>query len=335
MRTLALHLALLWMGLSGCGCFHLTPGSGRKMVPETVSAAQAQLFDELVGDVETLAGEIGPREQMGTPDRLKEAQRWIQSQLRVVGIEPELQEYDCAGVTVANIIATFRGTARPEEIVIVGAHYDSVPGSPGANDNASGVAVLLAMARRLPETAPQRTIRLVFFVNEERPWGGTERMGSRVHARSCRSRGENVVAMISLDLLGYYSERPGSQHYPPIVRWMLPSTADFLGFVSDRANQPLLDRVVRSFRTHASLSSIGVAIDQRDVGRSDHSSFWIEGYPAILITDTANFRDDAYHTPRDTPDRLDYRRLSLAAEGILGVVRDLAGIEPRAKQAAD
>jgi Zn-dependent M28 family amino/carboxypeptidase len=226
-----------------------------------------------------------------------------------------------------NIEAEIAGSTRPEELVLVGAHYDTVPHCPGANDNASGTAALLALARSLAPVRPQRTLRFAAFVNEEPPHFQTGSMGSLVYARRCRQRRERVTAMLSLETIGYYRTGPGTQHYPPVFASFYPRQGDFIAVVGNVGARQLVRRVVQSFRTREQFPCEGAAIPGAipGVGWSDHWSFSQQGYPAVMITDTAPFRYPYYHTPEDTANQLDYDCLARVVEGLEGVIRDLAG----------
>jgi Zn-dependent M28 family amino/carboxypeptidase len=216
---------------------------------------------------------------------------------------------------------------EPPEIVLVGAHYDTVAGSPGANDNASGVAALLEIARLLAGSKARRAVRFVAFVNEEPPLFSRPDMGSRVYARRSAARGERIVAMLSLETIGYYSSAPGSQRYPnPLYGLFYPDRGDFLAFVGNLASRSLVRTAVESFRRHTDFPSEGVAAPGwwGGVHWSDHSSFWLEGYPAIMVTDTALYRYPYYHAAGDTPDRLDYNSLARVTAGLARVVAELA-----------
>jgi Zn-dependent M28 family amino/carboxypeptidase len=293
---------------------------------------------ELRAVVEHLAAAIGPRAMRTArwdaernrnaveETSLETTAAFLERRLGALGCAAARDEYEVNGTPVCNLVVTFEGMKRADEVVIVGAHYDTVPQSPGANDNATGVAALLAVAADLVGRGPDRTVRLLFFVNEENPYGSMGLMGSQVYARRCRERGDRIVAMISLDSLGYYDTSPGSQQYPWPLSWMYPSSGDFIGFVSDLKNAGLLDRCVAAFRAAVDFPSEGLAMDIDDVGRSDHSSFWREGYPGIMMTDSANFRDAHYHQATDSPARLDFDRLSRVADGLRGVVWELATV---------
>jgi hypothetical protein len=302
------------------------PGSSYRGEVEVTDEADLHLAEELSRDVEMLAGTIGER-NVFRPDALDEAVVWIESELRRAGLEPRRRSYQVRGVECHNIEVEIPGRERPDEIVIIGAHYDSVMGSPGANDNGSGVTALLALARRLAQgDPPARTLRLVFFVNEEPPFFTTPDMGSLVYARRSGERSEDIRGMLSLETIGYFDDEPGSQRYPlGLLRWFYPDRGDFIGFVGNLRSRSLLRSAIRAFRTEARVPSEGAALPGfvPGVGWSDHWSFWQEGYAAIMITDTAPFRYPYYHTERDSPDKLDYGRLALVVRGLEKVVDTL------------
>jgi Zn-dependent M28 family amino/carboxypeptidase len=220
-----------------------------------------------------------------------------------------------------------QGDGRAEEIVLVGAHYDSVRGSPGANDNASGVAGLIEMARLLRESRPQRTLKLVAFVNEEPPFFYFGQMGSKVYATAARARGDDIRAMLSLEMLGCYSEAPGSQGYPPLFRFFYPDRGNFIAFVSNLRSRNVLRQTVAAFKAQSDFPCeylAGPAIVP-GVSWSDQLSFWRAGYPGVMVTDTAFYRYPYYHSPSDTPDRLCYPEMGRVVVGIARAVAMLAG----------
>jgi hypothetical protein len=226
-----------------------------------------------------------------------------------------------------NVYVDLRGSAAADELVIVGAHYDSAHDSPGANDNASGVAALCELAQRCAQLPHARTLRFVAFANEEPPYFWTDEMGSVVHARGAKKRGEKVVAMLSLETLGCYRDEPGSQHYPiDALATFYPDRGNFVAVVGDVASRALVRECIGVFREHAEFPSEGAALPASipGVGWSDHWSFWQEGWPAVMVTDTALFRDESYHTPLDAPERLDYERLARVVGGLAHVLDALA-----------
>ena len=260
---------------------------------------------------------------------LEASAQYIEKTLAGLGYAVAAQRYMVQAKEVRNIEVEIRGGDRASEIVVVGAHYDSVPGAPGANDNGSGVAAVLELARLLKDAKPARTLRCVLFVNEEPPFDHTEAMGSRQYARRSRERGEKIAAMFSLETIGWFSEQPGSQRYPFPLNFFYPSTGNFIAFVSNLYSRALLHETIVSFRRHAGIPSEGVAAPAwiPGVDWSDHWSFWQEGWPALMVTDTAPYRYPHYHTAKDTPDKVDYERLARVVTGLHGMLRDLAGIE--------
>jgi len=275
--------------------------------------------------VEALAGAIGER-NVFRPRALADAADFIASEWCRQGYEVARQAYDCQGLRCANLEIARRGASHPEEIVLVGAHYDSVIGSPGADDNASGVAALLALSGQLAEAEPGRTVRFVAFVNEEPPLYATRDMGSHVYARAARARGDDIRLMISLETIGYYSEVAGSQRHPPLLGFFFPDRANFVAFVSNLRSRRPLRRAVDAFRARSDFPVERLATPGLvpGVGWSDHRSFWQAGYHALMVTDTAFYRYPHYHSPDDTPDRLDYGALARVADGLADAIDVLA-----------
>jgi Zn-dependent M28 family amino/carboxypeptidase len=275
--------------------------------------------------IDMLAGTIGDR-NVWRCEALDRAARYIAAGFSTSGYVPQLQTFDVAKIPVSNIEAALAGTASAAEIVVVGAHYDSVAGCPAANDNGSGVAAVLELAQRFSRRPQPRTIRFVAFVNEEPPFFQTDQMGSVVYAKAAKARGDRVTAMLSLETMGYYSEAPGSQHYPAAIAHLYPDVGNFIGFVANEASSPLLSQARLAFeqRTRFPLQAMVGATDVDGVGWSDHWSFWQAGYPAMMVTDTAPFRYPWYHTAHDTTDKIDFDKLAQVVDGIEAVITSLA-----------
>jgi len=301
------------------------PGQSHQGPLPPLTDEQRTLAQELHSHVQMLAGQIGER-NVFHHDRLVMAADYIRATLAGAGYEVRLQLYEVEGKICENIEAEVRGEKRPDDIIVIGAHYDSVQGSPGANDNASGVAATLALARAFAETTPARTLRFVSFANEEPPLFQTEHMGSRVYAMRSRERGENIVLMLSLETIGYYSDEPGSQHLLFPLSLIYPSTGNFIAFVSNLENGFLVRQLVGSFRQQAQFPSEGGALWDLipGVGWSDHWAFWKEGYPAVMVTDTAPFRYPAYHSPADRPELVQYERMARVVSGLQAVIVEMA-----------
>ena len=297
--------------------------------PEPPAAAMEALEARLQGHVRALAGEIGVR-NLYRPEGLVAASSYLARQLQDLGAEVEYETYEWENRPYRNVVTAYRGDGAEDEVVVVGAHYDTAPNTPGADDNGSGCAALIEVARVLARTEHTRTIRFVLFANEEPPHYTTEGMGSRVHARRSRERGDDVVAMLSLETVGYYTDAPGSQLYPPPFGWFYPDRGNFLGVVGNLASRGLVIETLRNLQATTTLPVEGVATFDwiQGVSWSDHWSFWLEGYPAVMVSDTAPFRYPDYHTTTDLPEMLDYPRFARATAGIAGAVLGLAGGEP-------
>jgi hypothetical protein len=314
------------LALGAWSCMIRMPGKSFDGPLPPRTDAQKGLAAELKRDVVALASEIGVRDCF-SPERLDASLRFLERRFREAGLVPVREAFQAAGTSFANLSGEIAGKASSKELVLIGAHYDSVEGCPAANDNASGVAALLALAKRLAASKPDRTLRFVAFANEEPPHFQTDGMGSRVCARNCRARGEKIVAMLSLETMGYYSDVDGSQAYPAPLSFFYPTKGDFIAFVGNVGSRALVRRCVGGFRKAASFPSEGAALPGflPGVGWSDHWSFWEEGFPAVMVTDTAVFRYPHYHTRADTPDKLDYERFARVVDGLVPVVAELAG----------
>jgi hypothetical protein len=316
--------------LAGGGVGYMTsmPGESFRGPLPPLTAEEEALARRLREHVEHIA-----REEHNTafPAQLEDVARYLESALAGLGYAVKQQMFSVDGNRVRNLEVTVRRpgplVGKPR-IVVVGAHYDSAPGTSGANDNATGSAAIIELARALQEMTPEpgHEIKLVLYVNEEAPYFKTPQMGSLLHASELHARGENVTAMLSLETIGYYSNAKGSQRYPPAFDALYPDTGNFIAFVGDLGARELVRDALASFRKHAKFPSEGLAAPASVPGIdwSDHWSYRKHGYPALMITDTAPYRYPYYHTAQDTPDKLDYALLARVVKGIEFVVRDLA-----------
>lgn len=272
-----------------------------------------------------LSHEIGDR-NLFQDGKLDEAAGYIVAQLESYGYRPESQEYTVSGRSVGNIIARKEGLKKPEEVIVVGAHYDTCF-NPGADDNASAVAGLLELARTLAGEETDRTIKFIAFVNEEPPFFKSENMGSSVYAKKARGRGEDIKAALILEMIGYYSDKPNSQKYPPLFGPFYPNRGDFVCVVGSCRHRRLVRKVSAIFKKNSAFPVETVVAPSfvPGVDFSDHWSFWREGYPAVMVTDTAFYRYAHYHQPTDTYEKLDYESMAAVVEGLRGVVAELAG----------
>jgi hypothetical protein len=282
------------------------------------------LAAELQRHVTTLATDIGQRNVFNLA-LYTQAMVYIESQLEQMGYTVRRQTYQAMNVPSTNLDVELRGTQKPEEIIIFGAHYDAVRGCPAANDNGTGVAATLALARRFAARPVDRTIRFVFFANEEPPFFWTDLMGSLVYAKACKERREDIIAMLTPETIGYYSDEPGSQKYPIRIGGY-PDRGNFIMFAGMYEARKLIQRSVGIFRERCPFPCHGAAVSSLVpyIGASDHWSFWKQGYPAFMITDTAPLRYPYYHTPHDTPDKIDYPRTARVTLGLGQVLDQLA-----------
>ncbi len=302
------------------------PGRSWTAPVPPMTAGQNALRDVLEADVRALAERIGQR-NMRLPHRLERAADHIMKRYESLGYTARKLPFEVDGQRCHNIEAEHPGTDLAEQIIVLGAHYDTVPGCDGANDNASGVAALLALADAFAGVDTRRTIRFVGFVNEEPPYFQSEAMGSVIYARRCAQNEDNIIAMISLETMGYYSDAANSQRYPRPLNVFYPDVGNFVAVVGNIESRGLVYDVISSFRHHAQFPSEGVAAPAGvpGIGWSDHWSFWQVDYPAVMITDTAPFRYPHYHRDTDTADQLTYDHYARVVDALREVVADLAG----------
>jgi Zn-dependent M28 family amino/carboxypeptidase len=275
--------------------------------------------------VEKLALEIGER-NFRMYEKLQQAAEYIAYEFKKYGYKYELQEYYLRTKQYKNIIATHYGVSQPDRVIIIGAHYDSVWGSPGADDNGSGVAGLLELARLISHEKTSKSVKFIAFVNEEPPFFRTKWMGSNVYVRQAYSKKEVIDAMLCLESIGYFSQREGSQNYPPFFNFFYPNKGNFIAIVGNLKSKSLVKEVVESFRKNSDfpIESVATFGFIPGVDFSDHLSFWKYGYKAVMITDTAFYRNPNYHTQSDLPHTLDYKSLSEVVKGLYHVILSLA-----------
>ena len=324
-RLIGLGLVLLAAFLAVLYCTRM-PGRSYAGPLDPLTEHEQALSTELREHVGVLAGKIGERNLIRVR-ALRAAADYLRASLAGMGYDVREQAFRVEGEEVRNLEVEVKGSARPEEIVLIGAHYDSVIGAPGANDNASGVAALVALARWAREREFARTVRFVAFVNEEPPFFQSKAMGSRVYAREAKKRGEKIVAMLSLETIGCYTDAKGSQSYPVPFSFLYPKTGNFIAFVGNVGSRDLVHRVISIFRETTKFPSEGAAAPGwiPGIGWSDQWSFWQEGYSGVMVTDTALFRYAEYHTERDLPEMLDYERMARVVAGLEHVIEVLTG----------
>ena len=279
--------------------------------------------------VQRLSADLGERNAFRYQS-LESARLYIEQVFTQAGYPIRHDTYEVSGRTYRNVIAERQAYQAAERVLILGAHYDTAPGTPGADDNASGVAALLELARLLADFASEPAIRWVAFTLEEPPFYRSRLMGSRVHARKCRQQAERIAGMISLEMVGYYSDRPGSQWYPlPFMGWFYPSCGNFIGVTGNCRSRRLVRRIAARLSEAGELPVEYAAFPlMPGAGLSDNWSFWKEGYPAAMVTDTSFFRNPHYHRPSDLPETLDYSRLAALVAGLEKALRRAAPISP-------
>lgn len=304
------------------------PGQSREGPLPGLTASEREAARELERHVRVLSVDIGERRAV-VGDSLRRAESYLARELTPLGSAPgarlSREPIPNAPGDAANLVLDLPGKLSGP-LVLVGAHYDSAPGgTPAANDNGSGTAAALVLARRLAPDKRRLPLRFVLFANEEMPYFTAPTMGSLVHARGCKARGERLRAMFSLETMGYFSDAPGSQKYPPPLSALYPDRGNFIGFVADLGSRALVRESLGLFRQHASLPSEGASLPASlpGVGWSDHWAFWQQGYRAVMVTDTALFRDPNYHRDSDTVDKLDFERLARVVVGLERMLRSL------------
>jgi Zn-dependent M28 family amino/carboxypeptidase len=283
------------------------------------------LQENLKVHVEELSSKIGERNFLNYQN-LEAAASYVLKELEKIGYRVLEQVYSIGDKKFRNIIAEKEGLQQPDEVVIVGAHYDSVMGSPGADDNASGVAALLELARLVFGLDLKKTIRFIAFTNEEPPFFQTDQMGSRVYVKELRAKKEKISSMVCLESIGYYSQEKNSQGYPPFLSAFYPDKGDFIAVAGNLASAEIVRKVKKHLKkTLLDVQSlISPSILAPAIELSDNSSFWKVGYRAVMITDTAFYRNPNYHLPSDGPAGLDYFRMAEVVRGLYGAIVELS-----------
>ncbi len=272
--------------------------------------------------VTALAQDIGVRSYRDR-DQLRKAVDFIAGQFESFGYSTSRQPFPYNGTTYYNLIAELTGAESPEDILVVGAHYDTVSTTPGADDNASGVAGMLELARTLAGSRPAKTVRFAAFALEEPPAYRTRNMGSYHYARTLRENKEQIAGMICLEMIGYFCDRPGCQSYPfPFMSLMFPKRGDFISLVGNMRSKSFTQMISKEFRKAVDLPAVTLNAPAIVMGIdfSDHWSFNKFKYPALMVTDTAFYRNPHYHALSDLPDSLDYERMAKVTSGLASAI---------------
>lgn len=262
-------------------------------------------------------------------EALSRCAEWLQHRWESLGYEVRIQTFTMEGAEYSNLEVELPGRKAPSQIVIVSAQYDTLPGSPGANNNASGMAILLTLSKMLKGYQPQRTLRLVAFTTEEPPYFGTEQMGSFHYARRSRQLEEDIRVMISLDALGFYRDVPKSQRLPFPFSLFYPDRANFLAFIGDLRSRRSVVEATKGFK-QGSAFPIEAGVAPRWVkgaSWSDHSSFWRFGYMGMQVTDTGAFRSPWHTNQGDTMEKISFSSLARITMGLYASILHLTSLE--------
>ncbi len=281
----------------------------------------------LQNHVSALADTIGERNLIHV-DALNKAADYINDQWSNMGYNVRTQKFKTRGVKCFNLEVTHLGSWQPNNIILIGAHYDSCHGSPGANGNGSGIAAQLEIARVIKQMDTQYSYRFVAFSNEEPPYFGTDSMGSWVYARHARQRGDNIRAAIILNSIGYYTDAPASQLAPPMLSLLYPRKGNFVNMLSNLRSFGVTRQFTKLFKQNSNMPARQISVPEilPGVHHSDECPFWLNGYKAFTVTDTAKLRYPFYHTHRDTSDRLDYKYLTQVTSGLVKAARHCEGV---------
>lgn len=321
--VVSLFTILLCIFASAVSLMIVMPGTSFKGEVPGLTERQIVIKENLRVNLNKLTVEIGERNSK-LYDKLNEAAGFIENEFKKYGYKVITHHYDFKNKKYKNLIATIEG--KTDEVIVIGAHYDTVEGCPGADDNGTGVVSILELARLLKDIPLNKTIRFVAFTNEENPFFLSNLMGSQVYARHCRKNKDKIAGMIAVETIGYYSDRDNSQTYPIETHGIFPDKGNFLFFVGNIESRDFLTQSIGAFRKSATLPCQGIAAFGffEDITRSDNNSFWLVGYPGFMITDTANFRNPNYHLPSDTVESIDFDKLTRAVVGMEAMLKKIA-----------
>lgn len=272
-----------------------------------------------------LTDKIGER-HIRKQQALHKAADYISQQWTMMGYEVERQPFTAKGVKCENLEVTKTGKDNPDEIILICAHYDTAKDCPGANDNASGIAAMLEIARHFSHTNPGCSLRFVALANEKPPFYGTEKSGSWVYAHRASNNGDEIRVAIILESLGYYSNSNQSQLYPPLMSMFHPAQGNFLAMASNLGSMAAMRRFAKCFKKHSRFRFETMVMQNLLpwVKWSDSSPFWLNSYHAFMISDTAPYRYPFYNSSRDTAEKLDYQCLTFVTDGLKRAVEEYA-----------
>jgi Zn-dependent M28 family amino/carboxypeptidase len=288
-----------------------------------MKAELSEIKEGMESDIEYLQS-LGPRnsENDESYKQLRQCEEWIKQKWESQGYAVKKQTFSYKGKEYSNLEIEIKGRTLPAEIIIISAQYDTLPDSPGANNNGSGIAILFQLSQLLRKHTPDRTLRLLNFVNEEDPLFGTEMMGSYQYAKRSHQLREDIKVMLSMDALGIYKDEPGSQRLPFPFSLFYPDRGNFLAFIGNLYSRKYVKETTKGFKKGSSFPiQAGVAPEwAKGAAWSDHSSFWKFGYPGIMVTDTGGFRSPSHTTKEDTMEKLNFDAMSRIAIGMYASV---------------
>lgn len=294
------------------------------VIPSTAEESSSfQMSKRLKQTVETIVKEYSPRDYLHS-DNLRKLAIYIEKQFSAAGGRASLQSFKVNNVEYFNVIGEFG--PKSKERIVLGAHYDTAGPFQGADDNASGVAGIIEVAQKLKNLKLNKQIDLVAYSLEEPPFFASEKMGSSFHAKSLKEEKIIVRAMISLEMIGYFSKKPNSQEFPTEeLKKAFSSVGDFIAIVGKSGQEHLINCVASAMRKSRELPVIQYAGDPDITGVqfSDHLSYWREGFSGLMITDTAFFRNKNYHQSSDTPDTLNYGEMEKVVQAVVNAIRVL------------
>lgn len=332
-KKASLVIAILLLAILVAGYWYMIKcegtWDGERLEEEEEAFDLSKMKEEMEGDVAYLQS-LGPRNSMGEAQyqQLRICEGWVKTKWESQGYRVSVHSFVVDGREYANLEIELPGTTSPSEIIIVSAQYDTLPDSPGANNNGSGMAVLFQLSALLRHHAPDKTLRLVAFVNEEDPFFGTEKMGSYRYAMRSHERGEDIEFMLSLDALGIYKEEPGTQTLPFPFSLFYPDEGNFLAFIGNLPSRKHVILATRGFRKGSAFPIRAGVVPEwvEGAGWSDHLSFWEFGYPGIQVTDTGAFRAASHTTSEDTMEKLNFDALSRIVVGMYAAINELTEV---------
>jgi Peptidase family M28 len=316
--ALVLLLGSIWVVLTFSSS---APGDSAVGRGAPATSDESEAADRLQGFVEALAQEIGPRGDHVAGSQA-DVERFLQRELRRLHFDATDIPLDCAGSPGKALEVMIPGRGLGRETILLAAHIDSSPGSPGADDNATGVAVLLEVLRTLSTSAVDRTVRAVFWTGGAAPTAGTEKSAAAAYGKRLRARHEKVAAALCFDSLGIYADAAGSQTIPFPFSYSFPDRGDFVAFVGDWGSKGIMDHALEQFRLYCKFPSQALSFPSmmEFVSASDDGALRDAGFPALRVTDTAQLRNPVVGTPRDLTGILDYARMARVSRGLAETV---------------